>query len=76
MEYIHACIEWFLANKEELAILLSAIGVLAEALGRIVPTKDGASVLEKIGRGVTWLLNFLKIPNKVKVERKDDTSAK
>ena len=56
-------INWLLANYVELLLTISAVVGAAEAVVRLTPTKADDGAVERIGKVVRQILDFLKIPN-------------
>lgn len=73
-DFIKAGFEWFILNKEELAIFLGCLGVVAESIVRITPTKSDDAALERIGKLITKVFSILKIPSikKPEIKNKDE----
>lgn len=58
-------INFFVENQA--IIIPIVLGVGAEVVARLVPTEEQKGALERLGKGVNWLFDILKIiPNRVK----------
>lgn len=54
---------WLLANYKEMGAVLAALGMIVEGLNRMFPSKKSESVLEKIGKGIRFLMDLCKVPD-------------
>ena len=68
MEKFQAFINWLIANKLALVAFVTSLYFLVEVVVRLTPTKSDDTVLEKIGKGLGWVFDFLKLPNNLKKE--------
>lgn len=66
MEKFQAIIQWIVNNYAACFAFLASIVVSAEIICRLTPTTKDDTVLEKIGKVLKGIMDFLKIPNNLK----------
>ena len=54
---------WLMANYMELFLVLGGLVSVAEVVVRLTPTKKDDSAVERIGKLLRQVMDFLKIPN-------------
>lgn len=63
MEFLKGLVDFFMTNKENIAVvMLSLIGV-AEVIVRLTPTEKDDGAVQRIGEVIKKVLDFLKLPN-------------
>jgi len=58
-----AAFDWLMENKEELALAVMTLLAFLEVVVRLTPTKKDDSAMERVGKVVRKVFDFLKIPN-------------
>lgn len=56
-------VQWLNANYLELGIIVATLLSAAEMIVRLTPTKADDGALERVGKVLRQVLDFLKIPN-------------
>lgn len=68
MDTLREIWSWTMANYQGILISLATILVGLEGIVRLTPTKKDDTALERAGKIIHWLMDFLKVPN---VKRED-----
>lgn len=63
MEFFKSAIEFFIANGEIISAFILAILTVLELGVRLTPTKTDDGAVERIGKVIKKILDFLKVPN-------------
>ena len=63
MEFLKGLIEFFVSNKENIAIALLSIVGVAEVIVRLTPTEKDDGAVQRVGEVIKKILDFLKLPN-------------
>lgn len=63
MEFFKSAIEFFIANGEIISAFILAILTVLELGVRLTPTKTDDGAVERIGKVIRKILDFLKVPN-------------
>jgi len=58
-----AFLNWMQANYMNLLLAISGLVAVAEVITRFTPTKVDDSILERIGKVIKGIMDFLKVPN-------------
>lgn len=63
MEFLKGLIEFFVSNKENIAVALLSIVGVAEVIVRLTPTEKDDGAVQRVGEVIKKILDFLKLPN-------------
>lgn len=69
MELAKTIYTYFVSNGASIGATASAVYVAAELITRLTPTKKDDTVLSRAGSFVKKVLDLLKVPNNIKVEK-------
>lgn len=58
-----AAFDWLVESKEELALAVMTLLTFLEVVVRLTPTKKDDGAMERVGKVVRKVFDFLKIPN-------------
>ncbi len=61
-----AILNWITANYQNVLIALAGLVAVGEVITRLTPTKKDDGFVERIGKVLKTIMEFLKIPNNLK----------
>ena len=66
MEKFQSIVQWIINNYAACFTFVATLVVAAEIICRLTPTTKDDTVMEKIGKVLKAIMDFLKIPNNLK----------